>query len=147
MHAAEVLPTEIETIELADFSMFTGTNTNIIDRAVFTPEEYEISDFVFTSSNEAVASIDADGKVFALAEGTTTITITDNVSNATASAVLTVNEISEDDYAMIVLNVNAGETGVFQDGSGYQMLLDADGLSVPRLWQESSKSDWYECSD
>ena len=129
MHAAEVLPTEIETIELADFSMFTGTNTNIIDRAVFTPEEYEISDFVFTSSNEAVASIDADGKVFALAEGTTTITITDNVSNATASAVLTVNEISEDDYAMIVLNVNAGETGVFQDGSGYQMLLDADATA------------------
>ena len=129
MHAAEVLPTEIETIELADFSMFTGTNTNIVDRAVFTPEEYEISDFVFTSSNEAVASIDADGKVFALAEGTTTITITDNVSNATASAVLTVNEISEDDYAMIVLNVNAGETGVFQDGSGYQMLLDADATA------------------
>ena len=129
MHAAEVLPTEIETIELADFSMFTGTNTNIIDRAVFTPEEYEISDFVFTSSNEAVASIDADGKVDALAEGTTTITITDNVSNATASAVLTVNEISEDDYAMIVLNVNAGETGVFQDGSGYQMLLDADATA------------------
>ncbi len=129
MHAAEVLPTEIETIELADFSMFTGTNTNIIDRAVFTPEEYEISDFVFTSSNEAVASIDADGKVHALAEGTTTITITDNVSNATASAVLTVNEISEDDYAMIVLNVNAGETGVFQDGSGYQMLLDADATA------------------
>ena len=129
MHAAEVLPTEIETIELADFSMFTGTNTNIIDRAVFTPEEYEISDFVFTSSNEAVASIDADGKVYALAEGTTTITITDNVSNATASAVLTVNEISEDDYAMIVLNVNAGETGVFQDGSGYQMLLDADATA------------------
>ena len=129
MHAAEVLPTEIETIELADFSMFTGTNTNIIDRAVFTPEEYEISDFVFTSSNEAVASIDADGKVFALAEGTTTITITDNVSGATASAVLTVNEISEDDYAMIVLNINAGETGVFQDGSGYQMLLDADATA------------------
>ena len=129
MHAAEVLPTEIETIELADFSMFTGTNTNIIDRAVFTPAEYEISDFVFTSSNEAVASIDADGKVHALAEGTTTITITDNVSNATASAVLTVNEISEDDYAMIVLNVNAGETGVFQDGSGYQMLLDADATA------------------
>ena len=129
MHAAEVLPTEIETIELADFSMFTGTNTNIVNRAVFTPEEYEISDFVFTSSNEAVASIDADGKVFALAEGTTTITITDNVSNATASAVLTVNEISEDDYAMIVLNVNAGETGVFQDGSGYQMLLDADATA------------------
>ena len=129
MHAAEVLPTEIETIELADFSMFTGTNTNIVNRAVFTPEEYEISDFVFTSSNEAVASIDADGKVYALAEGTTTITITDNVSNATASAVLTVNEISEDDYAMIVLNVNAGETGVFQDGSGYQMLLDADATA------------------
>ena len=129
MHAAEVLPTEIETIELADFSMFTGTNTNIIDRAVFTPAEYEISDFVFTSSNEAVASIDADGKVHALAEGTTTITITDNVSGATASAVLTVNEISEDDYAMIVLNVNAGETGVFQDGSGYQMLLDADAAA------------------
>ena len=129
MHAAEVLPTEIETIELADFSMFTGTNTNIIDRAVFTPAEYEISDFVFTSSNEAVASIDADGKVHALAEGTTTITITDNVSGATASAVLTVNEISEDDYAMIVLNVSAGETGVFQDGSGYQMLLDADATA------------------
>ena len=129
MHAAEVLPTEIETIELADFSMFTGTNTNIVDHAVFTPAEYEISDFVFTSSNEAVASIDADGKVHALAEGTTTITITDNVSNATASAVLTVNEISEDDYAMIVLNVNAGETGVFQDGSGYQMLLDADATA------------------
>ena len=129
MHAAEVLPTEIETIELADFSMFTGKTTNLIDRAVFTPEEYEISDFVFTSSNEAVASIDADGKVHALAEGTTTITITDNVSNATASAVLTVNEISEDDYAMIVLNVNAGETGVFQDGSGYQMLLDADATA------------------
>ena len=129
MHAAEVLPTEIETIELADFSMFTGTNTNIVNRAVFTPEEYEISDFVFTSSNEAVASIDADGKVDALAAGTTTITITDNVSNATASAVLTVNEISEDDYAMIVLNVNAGETGVFQDGSGYQMLLDADATA------------------
>ena len=129
MHAAEVLPTEIETIELADFSMFTGTNTNIVNRAVFTPEEYEISDFVFTSSNEAVASIDADGKVSALAAGTTTITITDNVSGATASAVLTVNEISEDDYAMIVLNVNAGETGVFQDGSGYQMLLDADATA------------------
>ena len=129
MHAAEVLPTEIETIELADFSMFTGTNTNIVDHAVFTPAEYEISDFVFTSSNEAVASIDADGKVHALAEGTTTITITDNVSNATASAVLTVNEISEDDYAMIVLNVSAGETGVFQDGSGYQMLLDADATA------------------
>ena len=129
MHAAEVLPTEIETIELADFSMFTGTNTNIVDHAVFTPAEYEISDFVFTSSNEAVASIDADGKVHALAEGTATITITDNVSNATASAVLTVNEISEDDYAMIVLNVSAGETGVFQDGSGYQMLLDADATA------------------
>ena len=129
MHAAEVLPTEIETIELADFSMFAGTNTNIIDRAVFTPAEYEISDFVFTSSNEAVASIDADGKVHALAEGTTTITITDNVSGATASAVLTVNEISEDDYARVVLHVDAGESGVFQDGSGYQMLLDADATA------------------
>lgn len=30
---------------------------------------------------------------------------------------------------MIVLNVNAGETGVFQDGSGYQMLLDADATA------------------
>ena len=129
MHAAEVLPTEIETIELADFSMFTGRTTNLIDRAVFTPEEYEISDFVFTSSNEAVATIDAQGEISALAEGTTTITITDNISGATASAVLTVNEISEDDYAMIVLNVNAGETGVFQDGSGYQMLLDADATA------------------
>ena len=129
MHAAEVLPIEIETIELADFSMFTGTETNIVNRAVFTPEEYEISDFVFTSSNEAVASIDADGIVSALAEGTTTITITDNVSGATASAVLTVNEISEDDYARVVLHVDAGATGVFQDGSGYQMLLDADATA------------------
>lgn len=70
-----------QEVSATDFSITPGEDTVYIGSTlqltpVFTPEDTTIRDVTWTSSDEAKATVDADGVVSGIAEGTTVITAT-----------------------------------------------------------------------
>ena len=82
----EIRPIEI-TMELADVELTEGESTTL--KAIITPENATDKKVTWSSSDEAVATVDATGLVTALKTGTTTITATTS-NGLTASCTVTV---------------------------------------------------------
>ena len=82
-----------------------------------TPDNATDQTVTWSSDNEAVATVDADGKVTAVALGTANITATANDgSGVTATCVVTVNK---------VVTINQSDWG-----SGYVTSFTKDGVTV-----------------
>ncbi len=75
----------------AESVMSHGETLELVVSAV--PEQSNVGTLTWTSSNEAVATVDANGKVTAVASGTATITVTNGT--LTASCVINVPLIAE----------------------------------------------------
>ena len=85
-----------------------GTETLI---ATVLPKDADNKAVSWTSSNTDVATIDHDGKITAIAEGTTTLTVTTEDGEKTASCTLTVTKFFEEPEMIFV------EGGTFMYGS------------------------------
>lgn len=125
-----VLPMLYEEVggkEAPEFSFAAQTATlNLLDAGAFTaPALTNTSDgaVTYTSSDDAVATIDADGRIEALAVGTTTITAsvaeTDEFTAATAEFTLHVTTLS--DYM---------KTTTVESGKTYILAADNEGTAV-----------------
>lgn len=125
-----VLPMLYEEVggkEAPEFSFAAPTATlNLLDAGAFTaPALNSTSDgaVTYTSSNPDVATIDADGRIEALAQGTTTITATvaetDEFTAATAEFTLHVTTLS--DYM---------KTTAVESGKTYILAADKEGTAV-----------------
>lgn len=82
---------ESVAFEITEYIMKVGEtwNENVV---VITPENATDKTVTYTSSNENVATVDANGAVTAVAEGTATITVKSNDNeNASATCAITVN--------------------------------------------------------
>ena len=81
--------------------------------ATVTPDYADNTSVTWSSSNEEVASVDANGNVTAKAEGTATITATANdASGVSASCVVTVNEIILGKCATPIISYADGQVSV-----------------------------------
>ena len=125
-----VLPMLYEEVggkEAPEFSFAAQTATlNLLDAGAFTaPALNSTSDgaVTYTSSNPEVATIDADGRIEALAAGETTITATlaetDEFTGATAEFTLYVSTLS--DYM---------KTTAVESGKTYILAADNEGTAV-----------------
>ncbi len=118
---------EVGGKEAPEFSFAAQTATiNLLDAGAFTaPALNSTSDgaVTYTSSDDAVATIDADGRIEALAQGTTTITATvaetDEFTAATAEFTLHVTTLS--DYM---------KTTAVESGKTYILAADNEGTAV-----------------
>lgn len=110
-----------------EFSFDAQTATlNLLDAGAFTAPALNSTsdgDVTYTSSNTDVATIDADGRIEALAQGTTTITATvaetDEFTAATAEFTLHVTTLS--DYM---------KTTTVESGKTYILAADNEGTAV-----------------
>lgn len=118
---------EVGGKEAPEFSFAAQTATlNLLDAGAFTaPALNSTSDgaVTYTSSNTEVATIDADGRIEALAQGTTTITATvaetDEFTAATAEFTLHVTTLS--DYM---------KTTAVESGKTYILAADNEGTAA-----------------
>lgn len=117
---------EIGGKEAPEFSFAAQTATfNLLDADAFTAPALNSTsdgDVTYTSSNPEVATIDADGRIEALAAGETTITATlaetDEFTAATAEFTLYVSTLS--DYM---------ETTAVESGKTYALAANAEGTN------------------
>lgn len=122
-----VLYEEVGGKEAPEFSFAAQTATiNLLDAGAFTaPALTNTSDgaVTYTSSDDAVATVDAEGRIEALAMGTTTITAsvaeTDEFTAATAEFTLHVTTLS--DYM---------KTTTVESGKTYILAADNEGTAV-----------------
>ena len=78
--------------------------------ATITPDGATNTNVTWESSKESVATVDATGKVTALAEGTATITVTTADGNKTASCAVTVSKKTPVVTGTLTANVTYGDT-------------------------------------
>ena len=95
----------------------TAGQTETLSVSSVTPDDATDQTVTWSSDNEAVATVDADGKVTAVALGTANITATANDgSGVTATCVVTVNK---------VVTINQSDWG-----NGYSRSFTKDGVTV-----------------
>ncbi|MBQ1478158.1 MAG: cell wall-binding repeat-containing protein, partial [Erysipelotrichaceae bacterium] len=80
----------------------------------FTPLEAQNTDVKYSSSNENVAKIDANGTIVAVAEGETTITVSTKKQVCTSSATVTVRKIPNTNNAVREFAAYIIKNGIFE---------------------------------
>ena len=103
----EVLPA-VETVELSNSSLNLAPEKTSTLTYTFAPENADVGEIVWSSSDEAVATVDAEGNVTAVADGKATITV--SVGGVEAACEVTV--------ATPKKNSNAGGSGSAGGASG-----------------------------
>lgn len=98
---------------------------------------YATSDVVYTSSNDAVASVDGNGKVTAIASGTATITAI--ASNGNVSAVCTVSVV-EKYVELTAITMNQTQLSVTPGWQEQlQVIFDpADATNTKTVWESTN---------
>lgn len=80
------------TLDKTALEVFVGRNDTLT--ATIAPADATDKTVTWSTSDAAVATVDANGKVTGVAEGTATITVTTNDGNFTASATVTVKPVA-----------------------------------------------------
>ena len=116
--AQEQLSVKVTAITLnKTATTITAGQTETLSVSSVTPDDATDQTVTWSSDNEAVATVDADGKVTAVALGTANITATANDgSGVTATCVVTVNK---------VVTINQSDWG-----NGYSGSFTKDGVTV-----------------
>jgi hypothetical protein len=117
---------DVEKVEVnpSTLSLKEGQTSQL--NATVTPEKAEYT-LAWTSSNSAVATVDGNGKVTAIAEGTATITAEAGGKKGTCMVTVKKEDVPPTPPTTLTATVILTAGDVWSDGSGYQMLLDADG--------------------
>ncbi|MEE1066432.1 MAG: bacterial Ig-like domain-containing protein, partial [Acutalibacteraceae bacterium] len=108
-------PTYVEkdiavTVTAEDAEIFAGSTTNVT--ATFEPNEPEISAVEWTTSNNAIATVNSDGVVTGVAQGTATITGTITYDGRTYSATTSV-KVNPVEVTAIAVNTMPDKTTLY----------------------------------
>ena len=111
--SAKVIPVESVTLDKETLEMVEGDEASIA--ATVAPEEATDKTVKWTSSDETVATVDAEGKVTAVKAGTATITATTNDGGKTATCAVTVEAkvipVEAIEFAEATISVIEGQAG------------------------------------
>lgn len=104
-----IVPASIAISETS-LSLFVGDNAQLT--ATVSPSDAKDKSFTWSSSDPNVATIDADGNVSAIAQGTATITATTTVGGLTATCSVVVKKIHVESVSLdkTSLNMIIGQT-------------------------------------
>ena len=110
-----VLPIEVESISLDITEMSLSIGEEFTIHATVTPEDATHKDLVWSSSDSSVASVDAEGTVTALKEGTCRISVTAS-NGQVATCLVTVRCIEVENISLDVQEktLEEGETFILQ---------------------------------
>ncbi|MGI6248006.1 MAG: Ig-like domain-containing protein [Acutalibacteraceae bacterium] len=125
--------TAVTDIDFDTDAVIVGLNDTKTLQYEILPAEAQLRGVSFTSSNPAVATVDSQGIVTALSIGNAVITVTTNDGGKTDTCSVMVVDVNISTCASVTLV--AGD--VWGDGTGYQMLIDADADAYGRLFQKS----------
>ena len=111
--SAKVIPVESVALDKETLEMVEGDEATLA--ATVAPEEATDKTVKWTSSDETVATVDADGKVTAVKAGTATITATTNDGGMTATCAVTVEAkvipVEGVEFAEATISVIEGQAG------------------------------------
>ena len=137
----KVLPA-VETVELSEASLSLAPKKTTALAYTFAPENADVGEVAWASSDEAVATVDAEGNVVAVADGKATITVT--VGGVEAACEVTVATPKKNSG-----NGGSGGAGGASGGSGasggVNIPANNTGFQTGRLPLEHSKgsSTWW----
>ena len=118
-----IVSTKVQSVSLDRESAELETGETVTLVATISPAGAVNKNVSWSSSNEAVATVDADGKVTAVAAGTATITVTTEDGAKTATCAVTVSEPEE---LHITLNITSISLAV-----GAKMFVIAEVSPAP----------------
>ena len=126
-------PVVVNEITVGDLTVYVGSGANLVYDVL--PAAAFDKSVTFASADESIATVNANGRVTGVAVGETTVTVT-SVANPAVSATANVSVVErpEGAYATVILNVPEDH---WNDGSGYQMLLDADATAYGSVIPET----------
>jgi len=125
--------TPVTSVACNTDGIIVGLNKTKAVRYTIEPAAAEIRGVTFSSSNTSVATVSANGTVTGKAIGNAVITVTTVDGGKTDTCSVMVVQSSVSNSAMVTLI--AGD--IWGDGTGYQMLLDADATAYGTLFQKS----------
>lgn len=107
---AEVIGVESVSLDKSTADMKVGEQLNLV--ASILPQDAADKSVVWSSSDETIATVDANGQVTALAAGEVTISVTTNNNQKTASCVITITNVEVESLAVnpSTLIIYKGET-------------------------------------
>ena len=170
---ADITVTEVPVtgVELNKESIdFTATGETETLTAVITPEDATNQEVSWISDNPAVATVDQNGKVTAVAEGTANIIITTVDGGKTAVCVVTVKvPITEHVHDKVLKEVKEKEAICTEDGNkgyyicescgkwfadaeGKDVITDHDSVVIKAMghilssWKYDEKGHWKDCT-
>lgn len=125
--------TPVTSVNFDVDGVMVGLNKSRLLSCTVLPAAAEYKGLTFVSSNPSVASVDTNGRVTALSLGNTVITATSKDGGFTDTCSVMVVTISAGSSATVTLTAG----NVWGDGTGYQMLLDANATAYGTLFQAS----------
>lgn len=125
--------TPVTSVNFDVDGVIVGLNKSRLLSCTVLPAAAEYKGLTFTSSNPSVAPVDANGRVTGLALGNAVITARSNDGGFTDTCSVMVVTISTGSSATVTLTAG----NVWGDGTGYQMLMDADATAYGTLFQAS----------
>ena len=131
------------TLDKTELALIEGETAELV--ATVTPDDADNKNVIWSSSDESIATVDQNGKVIAIKEGTAIITVTteDGGKTATCTVTVTAKEEPEPDPIPVddvTLNVDSME---LEEGETGQLIAtvtpdDADNKKV--TWSSSDES-------
>ncbi len=142
INAAEPAPVYVTAISISEtLALETGATDTL--KATLTPADADDVTVSWKSSNDKVATVDANGEVTAVAAGTAVITATANGSDPEGAAVTDTCTVTVTDPAVYVTSISIPETLALETGASETLkatITPADADDVTVSWKSSKES-------
>ncbi|MCQ4863047.1 alpha-N-acetylglucosaminidase C-terminal domain-containing protein [Pseudoflavonifractor phocaeensis] len=139
LESAPTVPVTGVTLDMTSITLYSNRAGSVKLTADVAPENADNRAVTWSSSDEAVARVDADGTVTAVADGTAVITVTTEDGGLTAACTVTVETYTEP-YTPPVSNVTT-TTAKNEDGSTTKTSTNrkTGTVTVTTTWPDGAK--------
>lgn len=128
---------EISSISLTDTQLVLYIGDTHTLAATILPASASGENLVWVSANPAVATVNSDGKIIALASGTTEITVSDEQGHYESACMVTVLEETQFVYNSQIWDTHNASVFQIKTNTGSTLQLD---LKANALWYNTSES-------
>ena len=117
---AKLTDIPLTAMSVSDVNILIGSSTTI--EVLFTPSNANNYSLLFSCDNDSIATVDGNGVVTGLSEGSTTITVTDIVSGLVTTSTVTISQPSEN--ATVFYGSKLEGVDIWSNGNKYTITND-----------------------